>query len=294
MKNENKAHIDITAFSQDKRASGSFLYSHSTSILIGFGVSFFAIILISLVQVIVLPLLMVWSALLPAYLWYVNKIGTAFHRSMLLQFAADNDYALLDDLRYLSTGVIFQAGNNDHSTGPRLEGGFYGYPVALYTHTYSLGAGRYQITNYYGVVEIDLPTTLPHIFIDSKKNNFLGFERLDIFHSQDVIELEGDFNKDFRIFVSKEYEIEALTLLNPGFMEELLKHSAGYEIELAGNKTYIYIDNIASLESGSIMEMFEAAEFLLVNLNKQLDTFRFNVHERIPNQIRKSILKQLI
>lgn len=66
----------------------------------------------------------------------------------------------------------------------------------------------------------------------------------------------------------------------------------GYE--LIDNIAFVYVNNTIILNQDSVMKMFEAAEFLILNLDKQLDTFTFKPYEKTPNHIEQSLYKRII
>ncbi len=296
MANQNKqAQFDISAFSQPRGKSGDFFVNNFFKVLGGLVLAFILIgLLMPYNKYIGIPLIVVWSIFLLLFFSHTDRIGKARQHEVLQQFAKDNGFVLRADDKYISSGAVFQAGNNDHVTGEILEGSLYGHRISVYVHKFSTSSGKSRMTHYYGVIEIELPKVVPHVFIDSKKNNWIFGETLDVFKAQDMVELEGDFNEYFRIFAAKDYDVEVLTLLNPAFMQQLIQHATEFELELIDNKAFVYVNNVIILSQVSVMKMFEAAEFLILDLDKQLDTFKFKPLEKMPNHIQHSLYKKIV
>ena len=292
---DKQAQLDISPFSKPHGRSGDFFVDNYFKVLGGIFLTFILIALsMPFLKYIGIPVIILWSVSVNLFFRHTGKLAKARQLEVLQEFAKHNNFTLQEDAKYSSSGVIFVAGNNDHSTGEILEGSLYGHKISAYLHKFSTSSGKSRMTHYYGVIEIELPKTVPHIFIDSTKNNWIFGETLDVFKRADMVQLEGDFNDYFRIFAAKDYGIEVFTLLNPAFMQQLIQRATGFECELIDNKAFVYVNNVIIFNQDSITKMFEAAEFLILNLDKQLDTFKFHPYEKTTNQIEQSRLKKII
>lgn len=92
-------------------------------------------------------------------------------------------------------------------------------------------------TVYYSVMSTSLPRELPNMFFDSKKARGRQF-RFE-FDSSQLHELEGDFNQYFATYFPNWYTIDGLAIITPDVMQAL-KDAASYDIELVGNRIYLY------------------------------------------------------
>lgn len=225
------------------------------------------------------------------YLKYKQKFKT------IERFAASNGFGFAKNVKYSSIGVLFQVGNPDHATPYLLSGKFQGHKGLVYAHTFSTGSGKNKITRSYMVAEIDLTKRLPDIFLDYKNNDLFGTDILDIFKRRESIELEGNFNKYFQVFGPSLYSTEVLTILNPAFMQALLDFPYKFEVEINDSRLFIYIScglgGNSFLTESSLKRTLNAANFMITELNKQLDTFKFEINPKAPNSIQKSALKEL-
>lgn len=209
-------------------------------------------------------------------------------------FAGRNGLVYEVSPNYSSNGVIFKVGNNDHRTTDLLSGKLYDYPYNLYWHTYTVGQGKNTTFDFYEVMEIVLPKKLPQIFIDYRGNNTLGQDILSQFKNQDMIQLEGDFSTHFNVYAVKKYAASVLTILNPTFMAALIDENIDYEIEFINDRAYIYISDQMIATRDDIMRIYSAAEFLILQLQKQLDTFSFQPDKNVSDAMEPSAVKRFL
>lgn len=212
--------------------------------------------------------------------------------ALLSQFTIDNGFKFFYRPVYKSNGVIFAVGNSDHKTDYFISGNLDGLPFALYWHRFTTGSGRYREQHNYGVIEISLPKEVPQIFIEEKTNHFQGDDVLNIFKSHNLIQLEGDFNKHFNVYAAPNYQIEELTLLNPAFMAALGDRTDTFHVELVDKRAYIYMPNFLGIKKDSVSRILDDGGFLINELQKQMDTFRFTPSKKMPDNMQPSKFKK--
>ena len=231
------------------------------------------------------------------YMLFLNRKN---HVSIVLRkFAESNGFKLSEEPGYKSIGVVFDGQDNSLVTSHKIDGQLEGFNFSLYWRPYSLKSTGKHYASFLGVIEIELPKTMPHIFIDRKENNFLGLDLLGSFSRKDIIELEGQFRKKYRVFYVDNYQVATLTILNPHFMSVLLDIDEPVDFEFVENKLFIYyleqtVDNEFIVPSTSTKVLTATAELVVREFSKQLDTFQFESDEKIPNEIRESMLKKSV
>lgn len=214
---------------------------------------------------------------------------------ILNAFVRDNGFLLTDLINQKSEAVIFQAGNREHQSYNGFSGKLYSFPFLIYQHVFSKGSGKSKTRHHYIVTEISLPKMLPHIFIDNRGNDsFFNPEVLTSFNDSQLVKLEGDFPKSFNVYSVTGHHIALLTLLNPGFMNSLLNFNDKFELELLDDKAFIYLSDAYVYTEQSIMRVFSAVEFVTLELQKQLDSFSFDVDDKRPSKLQKSKLKKFL
>ena len=150
-----------------------------------------------------------------------GRLDTEFYPGMLANLAGNASYLY---------GVIRLEDR------PRIEWGN--------TFAYSTSSTEY-LGGSYGYIAIELDTHLPHMVLDSRKNNWRSFGKessnlpVEINRNQHL-QLEGDFNEHFTLYAPKEYEQDALYIFTPDFMALLIDEVAAYDVEIIDNYLFVY------------------------------------------------------
>lgn len=182
------------------------------------------------------------------YVW--NK-----HKNHLMRIQSFADKNGLVYKPYVSnpaySGMIFNEGHSrllkDVMVLPQYEIGNYEYVT---------GSGKYSQTHSFGYMKLNLKRPIPHIVLDSKKNNLFGkISNLPVsFKQSQSFELEGDFSKYFTLYAPEDYERDALYILTPDVMSVLVDGSAQYDLEAIGSELYLYQMHDFNLKSQSTYE----------------------------------------
>lgn len=150
-------------------------------------------------------------------------------------FAQKNGFKPLSDdkLAELLPPCLLMVGENPSQSN--------GYEIAYNNHEYWLYDYSVWVPGYkfkqrytFSVMAFSLKKTYPHIYLDGHQNgNFLAYS------SDQQIELEGDFNEAFSLYVPNGEQIDALSIITPDVMQTLMKGGRPYDIEIVGNKVLI-------------------------------------------------------
>ncbi|SJN13176.1 hypothetical protein FM113_17020 [Leucobacter sp. 7(1)] len=87
-------------------------------------------------------------------------------------------------------------------------------------------------TQFGGVCELTVSTPLPHILLRSNAPMLPALSAYTAPDRSQRLELEGDFDRYFRMYVPKGYERDALYLFTPDVMAWLVDDVQGYDVEL--------------------------------------------------------------
>ena len=136
-------------------------------------------------------------------------------------------------------GAIFQLGSarwvTEHlsaSTGHYLDFG---------TYQYTTGSGRSQSTHFWGFLALHLERRLPQMMLDSKANNSIFGSDLPVsFDKNQVLHLEGDFDRYFTLYCPREYETDALYVFTPDLMALLIDNAAPFDVEIVDDWMFVY------------------------------------------------------
>ncbi len=192
--------------------------------------------------------------------WLViqNKIKHLFYQ----QFALANNFhyqktGLLD-----LTGALFNLGHN-HSTQDIITGTYDGNPLLLFNYTYVIGGGKNKQTYCDSVFRVEYPSVLPPILLVVDNQYFGGI--VGLFSGWEKIKPEGDFDKNFDLYTKKEFEIEALQVFSPDFMEKMLADWPEFNLEFNGNKLIIFHSGTITTKA-ELQKMYDLAQFLITKI----------------------------
>lgn len=90
----------------------------------------------------------------------------------------------------------------------------------------------------FGVVDITLSRRVPHIMLVPKTGLLHNQPHLK-FPGREL-QLEGNFNSYFNLYVPEGYERDALYFITPELMELFITHNANYAVELIDGHMFIY------------------------------------------------------
>jgi hypothetical protein len=157
------------------------------------------------------------------------------------RFAEENGLTFLyGEKDVLRTGMIFNRGSERELRAGFASTAENGQMFEIANYTYVVGSGKNRSEQRWGFIRIVLSRQLPRMVIDGKRNNFIGTNLPEIFDSSQRLQLEGNFNDYFDVYVPAGYENDALYVLTPDIMALLLDEAAGYDIEITGNQLFIY------------------------------------------------------
>jgi hypothetical protein len=137
-------------------------------------------------------------------------------------------------------GCVFQSGDSrfvfDHfatTSGRFLDFGNY---------QYSTGSEKSRQVHRWGFLALQLDRQLPNMVLDSKANNglFGGTNLPQTFKRDQVLSLEGDFDRYFTLYCPQEYEQDALYVFTPDLMALLIDDAAPFDVEIVDNWMFIY------------------------------------------------------
>lgn len=187
-------------------------------------------------------------------------------------FAQDNRVDFIKNRRPYYKGLIFGLGENRTILQAYLID-----EIEIGDYKYDTYLGKNEDSHYYGYVKIKLPKTLPHLLLDSRDNNYMNiFSNLPRkFSSSQIMQLEGDFNNYFTLYVPKGYEKDLLYLFTPDVMQALIKGNAKYDIEIIKDELYLYKNGSIGLnKENELRGIFEIIDLIKKELFKQASSYK--------------------
>jgi hypothetical protein len=127
---------------------------------------------------------------------------------------------------------------------------------------YSTGSGKSRSTHNWGFLALNLDRKLPNMVLDSKENNTLFGSDLPITFKRDqILSLEGDFDKHFTLYCPKEYEQDALYVFTPDLMALLIDDAGSFDVEIVDDWMFIYSPHaFAPLDAQNYARLFNIVQ----------------------------------
>ena len=158
-------------------------------------------------------------------------------------------------------------------------------------YKYTTGSGKNQQTHHWSYIRLQLMRKVPHMILDSKRNNLFGkISNLPkgVDRSQ-ILSLEGNFDNYFTLFAPKEYETDALYIFTPDVMQALIEvdDTNPYDMEAIDDHFYIYRQGSIKVDNPEDWEkLTQVVQILKPKLDKQTHFYADdNVGSREVNQV---------
>lgn len=118
------------------------------------------------------------------------------------------------------------------------------------------------------IFTVDLPVTLPRMFINSKSNNLPGLDANAVnFEQKQDHALEGDFPNYYDVRIEKDQHIDMYTTLTPEVMDTL-KNNNQYDVFLNGKQLIFITFGDQPRFFAGIPIVFKNAELLMKEIDK--------------------------
>lgn len=91
----------------------------------------------------------------------------------------------------------------------------------------------------FGYVALEMPRSLPHMYLASEQKQDKS-RAYDIpFTSDQKLSLEGDFDRSFTLYCPRDYERDALYVFTPDLMAMMIDRAAGFDIEIVDRWLFV-------------------------------------------------------
>lgn len=228
-------------------------------------------------------------AVLAFLIFYFFK-SSVVKRAKLYWFGLANGFTFQQNgAAPLYEGMIFGIGHS-RTTKDRFMR-IQGRPIDLANLSYTTGSGKHQQTHSWFYMMVQLDRNLPHIVLDSLKNNFWKLSNLPAnFARNQQLSLEGDFDKYFKLYCPNGYERDALYVLNPKLMALLIDFAQTADIEIVDNKLFLYSGKHLDLADPASWKFIEdVINTVGIETVKQTDYYS---DERVGNRQMDAVAKE--
>lgn len=231
-------------------------------------------IMLCVAVAVLMPLLRHWLVLVVVALTALAGLaGIVLYRASersIRQHVRMNEFAARCGLRYtplektdaIGMGLLFDVGHSRRYRGVLYyeAGGRRLLEVGRYEYT--IGSGKHQQTYRWWYTGLRVPRNVPHMVLDSKRNDTTLMGKLAVStlpvlipHSQ-RISLEGDFDTYFTLYAPKQYAVDARYIFTPDVMATLIDLSSGFDVELIDDMVFFYMPHRAQADTAIIKDLF--------------------------------------
>lgn len=233
------------------------------------------------------------AIIIPALFWgfVIAPLIRRVRGRMVRQFAESNGFTYQESGGLKARdGSVFAHNGHSQKYEDFVSGIFKETPFQFLHYTYTVGHGKHSSTYHRSIMLMEFKSNLPHVVVDSKQFTSISFP----YAGKQLLELESEeFRQYFRLYVPREYEVEAMSILTPDVMAQLIDKSKYYDVEFINNRLYIYssglVDNRAKLQA-----LFELAGTIVDELAGKLDRFKITtVAEAVPPTLKSALGGQL-
>ena len=119
-----------------------------------------------------------------------------------------------------------------------IRGKLAGADMRIGSYAPEIVSGRHPELNDCAIAQVKLPRRVPHILLDSVKNNMSPGATSGVYGNQ-VVSLEGNFDEYFTLYAPARYGRDVRYIFTPDVMELLVNTAQQYDIELIDDTLYI-------------------------------------------------------
>jgi len=196
-----------------------------------------------------------------------------YEKSLFKAFAVSNNFDFQSNgIVPPQTGHLFFIGNSNKIYDV-ISGTYANRNFLLFLYTYDIGYGRNRQSYHRVVLTVSYGVNLPTFILRRTKTHALINDEGDKIKANGYTEklnLEGDFNKNFDVFIPQNSEQDVLTILTPDIMQLLLPLNK-YELELTPNGDfYLYTFKFITNKK-ELVEIYKIFEAISIKIGNQAE-----------------------
>lgn len=169
-------------------------------------------------------------------------------------------------------GEIFHIGRSQVVVEHLVTGGRF---LDIGNFRYITGSGKSQTTHNWGFLALSLDRAMPNIVLDAKANNSLFSSNLPVtLDRNQILHLEGDFDRHFTLYCPDEYEQDALYIFTPDLMALLIDEASPFDVELVDRWMFVYSSRPFELTDPAVLQrLFTIADTVGAEAIDQTDHY---------------------
>lgn len=184
--------------------------------------------------------------ILIGYAIYIGAKLQRYEDGIWRSFAAANGWNILPaaSVKAIVPPTLQTAGNSRRN-GEAVRGNIGRQAMDIFWFQFTIGSGKDSHSYPLTIARLQMNTALPHMLLRAQKALTVGDTR----QLKEKLQLEGDFNKYFKVFVQPGAEVEDLVILTPDVMQFLIAQDPAYNIEILDNSLFVIGDGDLRRES---------------------------------------------
>lgn len=128
---------------------------------------------------------------------------------------------------------------------------------------------------YFHGIDIELPKTFPHMYLDAHKDSSWRGPRFKIDASQ-RISLEGGFDRYFALYAKPQYRILALSVITPDIMQVMMRSAERFDIEIKGRHLRLISQQRIFFSKRRRARILQAARAVLSEIDHKINSWNAN------------------
>lgn len=129
--------------------------------------------------------------------------------------------------------------------------------VEIANYSYVTTSDDTETTHVWGYLALTLERRLPHLVLDARSNDssFFGIRSSNLpasFAAGQRLSLEGDFDRHFTLYCPCGYERDALYILTPDLMGQLIDETGDFDVEIVDDTMFVYSATAFELEDPAV------------------------------------------
>ena len=172
-------------------------------------------------------------------------------------------------------GAIFKVG---HSAAMEniVSGQLNNLPINLFNYHYTVGSGKSAQTFQKTILELGLTTLTPPMLLlvdwhgfgdDISDNNIKNVSK---------ISLSESLEKHFNLFAERKFEMEALQIFTPDFLNLIYEKYKQFSLDFCGSKLYVYSSGVIA-KKAELDLMVEFLKILTERLGQKLGSMQGSI-----------------
>lgn len=229
------------------------------------------------------PVLVIFPLLL-----FLGYIKATYENGLFEAFAVANNFNYSkknDGSAAGQDGLIFRVGHSPQYSDI-VSGRYKAWSFLLFMYRYTIGYGRNSHTYHRAVMSVNFATPLPSFVLRRHKLLQLQGDEGESLRQNGYtqkLELEGDFDDHFRVYIRPDSQIDVLSLLAPDIMQPLMGLDK-YELEMTETGVlhiycYGYLTNKQSL-----MDIYKILELITGPIGRYANRAKELQHLEAPPQ----------